>query len=186
LPNNRRMSLEIYDDYIAYILLQYSSQIVYLHLSEHRAPHAVDSFLTEMDHHNFFFPNLKAITIKDVPVHIYNSLIHSFLPLCHLKSLSIDLNNNHYHYWDYNKWNDIDFVVPVLNSLSQLCSFYLRISSNYDKSYMDNLSVISPSITTHLNLHTFSIDQCSRQLFVELLGNNRLPILRIWCIPFPK
>ncbi|CAF4287389.1 unnamed protein product, partial [Adineta steineri] len=38
LPNNRRMSLNVYEDYMEYVLPEYSSQIVYLHLSEHRTP----------------------------------------------------------------------------------------------------------------------------------------------------
>jgi len=76
-------------------------QCVVLHLSEHDAPHAVESFLFELYVKKFSFSSLKAITFRDVPVHIYDSLIDNFLPFLNLKSLSIDLNNGHYHYWDY-------------------------------------------------------------------------------------
>ena len=179
LPNNRRMSRDVYYDYILHILPDYSSQIVYLHLSERRAPHAVDSFLAELSHQSVSFPALKAMTIEDVPVRVYNSVMHSFLPLCHLHSLSIDLNGKHFHYYsEYHSWADIDFVVPLLNSISELRSLYLRISPKYDRNYMRDLRVTSPRITTHSHLHTLSIDQCSLQLFVELLGKNRLPKLR--------
>jgi hypothetical protein len=113
LPNNRRMSLDDYDEYIEYILTEYSSQIVYLYLSEHRTPDAVQSFLFRMYDKKYQFPKLKAITIKDIPLDSYNTLLFTFLPLFNFQSLTIDINGNYYHCSDYDQWTDIDFIVPI-------------------------------------------------------------------------
>ncbi|CAF4064315.1 unnamed protein product [Adineta steineri] len=187
LPNNRRMSLNVYEDYMEYVLPEYSSQIVYLHLSEHRTPHAVDSFFNKMYDQKYLFSKLKAITIQDIPFRLYDSLLDDILPLFNkLESLTIDLNADHYHHSDYNQWTDIDFLVPILNSFPQLCSLYLKISPVYDKNYLNDVNMISSSMSSHMHLHTLSIDQCSRQLFVELLSKNRLPKLRNLRIKFPQ
>ncbi|CAF3473579.1 unnamed protein product [Rotaria socialis] len=178
LPNNRRMSMDVYDDYLTYILREYSSQIVYLHLTEHRAAQAVESFLDEMDRENFLFPSLKAITIRDVPGGVYDALVDHVLEILNPSALSIHLNNKLYHFSDYAAWNDIDFLEPVLNAIPQLCSLYLRISPAYEKSYMDDLDIACSRINTHWHLHTLSIGECSCPMLMKLLGNNRLPKLR--------
>ncbi|CAF2259177.1 unnamed protein product [Rotaria magnacalcarata] len=47
LSNKRHMGMDVCDDYLTYNLREYSSQIVYLHLTEHRATRAVELFLDE-------------------------------------------------------------------------------------------------------------------------------------------
>jgi hypothetical protein len=187
LPNNRRMSLDVYNDYLEYVLPKYSSQIIYLYLSEHRTPEAVQSFLYKMHDQKYLFPKLKSITIRDIPLKFYRSIFVDILPSFNtLQSLTIDMNNNHYHYSDYDEWTDIDFIVPILNSLPQLCSLYLKISPTYNATYLNNVNMISSSMSPHIHLHTLSIDECSRQLFVELLSKNCLPKLSHLRIKFPQ
>ncbi len=109
------MSLDVYDDYLGYVLPKYASQIIYLYLSEHRTPAAVQAFLHRMYHQKYLFLKLKSITIRDIPLKLYRSIFVDILPsLNTLQSLTIDMNNNHYHYSDYDKWTDIDFIVQYL------------------------------------------------------------------------
>jgi hypothetical protein len=42
LPNNRHMNFDLYCEYLSSIIPDHVSQIVYLNLSERRAPYAVD------------------------------------------------------------------------------------------------------------------------------------------------
>jgi hypothetical protein len=158
LPNNHRMSLNDYDEYIEYILIKYSSQIVYLYLSEHRTPDAVQSFLFQMYDQKYQFPKLKAITIYDIPLDSYNKLLFTYLPLFNFQSLTIDLDDDQYYSSDYNQWTDIDFIVPILNTFPQLCSLYLKISPNYNTEYINHINIISSQLLPHLHLHTLSID----------------------------
>src|ERR1700734_4109266 len=75
LPNNRHMNFNLYVKYITSIIPNHISQIIYLNLSERRAPHAVDLFLSvvPLEAHNW--PALKAVTIEDVPCHTLELLL---------------------------------------------------------------------------------------------------------------
>jgi hypothetical protein len=138
LPNNQNMTYGTYLDCISRIT-QHASQIIYLHLSERYAPHAVDEFLSEVSHKTLVFPALKAVTIEDVSPDTFITLLNNSSILSKLDSLSVDLSDNGYHYLDYNNSIDIDYVLPLLNNLPALRSLYLRISPRYNSRYIDEL-----------------------------------------------
>ena len=182
LPNNRLMTYGLYQNYISKIS-DYASQIVYVHLSERYAPHAVDELLSEVcgDNDSFTLPALKAVTIQDVSPDTFHSLIEESSLLTNVRSLTFDTSHPHdydcYHYPDYVHWIDIDYILPLLNNLPNLCSLLLRISSGFHDSYIDEMKSFVPLINVHPQLHTLSINECSRHLFVELLDHGLLPKL---------
>ena len=60
------MPYELYQNYISKIN-NYASQIVYVHLSEQYAPHAVDDLLAQVCDQSCTLPALKAATVEDLP-----------------------------------------------------------------------------------------------------------------------
>ncbi|CAF1421910.1 unnamed protein product [Rotaria sp. Silwood1] len=70
LPCNRHMNLKLYLRYLTKIIPKYASQFVYLHLSERRAPHALNLFISEVPLDKSTWPKLQAVTIEDVPCHL--------------------------------------------------------------------------------------------------------------------
>ena len=177
LPNNRQMPYELYQNYISKIS-DYASQLVYLHLSERYAPHAVEELLSEVDGESLTLSALKAATIQDLPPDTYISLIEDSSLLTQVRSLTVEMSNDCYHYSEYVSSIDMDYLLPVLNHLPHLCSLSLHISPCFSEGFVDELKSFVPSIKTHQALHTLSINACSRQLFVELLGGGYLPKLR--------
>jgi hypothetical protein len=177
LPNNRRMKFGLYIHYIS-LLPNYVSQVNYLHLSERRAPHAVNWFVSEMPLDKLTWPALKAVTIEDVPCHILESLLYDSALLSHVHSLSIDIGHRRYHHSEYNEFTDFNILIPVLNCLPELRSLYLRITTPSFINYASKFDELCPSITIHRNLHTLKIVQCSRELLVKLLSNGHLLQLR--------
>ena len=187
LPNNRQMPYELYRNYISKVSC-YASQIVYVHLSERYAPHAVDELLAEVCDDSFALPVLKAATVQDLPPNTFLSLIEDSSLLSKAQSLTFDmsLHDDCYHYSDYVDSTDIDYILPVLNNLPNLCSLSLRISPCFSGHYIDELNSIVPLIKTHLKLQTLSINECSRQLFIELLEHGLLPKLRRLNVVFSR
>jgi hypothetical protein len=187
LPNNRHMTYELYHDYVSKISV-FASQIVYVHLSERYAPHAVDELLDEVcrDDDSFALPALKAVTIQDVPPDTFRVLVDESSLLIKAQSLTVDLSDDSYHHSDYVHSMDIDYVLPVLNNLPNLCSLSLRISPGFSDTYIDEMKRIVPLIKPHPKLQTLSINECSRQLFVELLGHDHLPKLRHLNVVFSR
>ena len=178
LPNNRQMTYELYRNYISKISC-YASQIVYVHLSERYAPHAVDELLDELCDDSFALPALKAATIQDLPPNTFLSLIEESSLLSKAQSLTFDmsLHDGCYHYSDYRHAIDIAYILPLLNNLPNLCSLTLRILPSFSCGYIEGLNSIVPLIKTHPKLHKLSINECSRQMFVELLKHGHLPKL---------
>ena len=186
LPNNRQMTYELYRSYISKIS-DYAPQIVYVHLSERHAPHAVDELLAEVCEDSFTLPALRAATIEDLPPDTFLVLVDSSTSLLtEAQSLSIIMSDDCYHHSDYFQATDIDYILPVLKNLPNLCSLSLRISPNYIDGYIDELKSIASLIKTHPKLHTLSINECSRQLFVELLGHGHLPKVRRLNVMFSR
>jgi hypothetical protein len=183
LPNNRHMTYELYRNCISKISV-YASRIVYVRLSERYAPHAVDELLSEACDDPFTLPALKAATIEDLPPNTFISLIDESSLLTKVQSLSVNMSHDCYHYSDYVHSTDLDYILPVLNNLPNLCSLSLRISPGFSDGYLDDLKSIVPLIQVHPKLHTLSINECSRQLFVELLGHGHLPKLRCLNVVF--
>ena len=179
LPNNRQMPYELYQNYISKIS-DYASRIVYVHLSERHVPHAVDDLLSEVcgDDEPFTLPALKAATIEDLPPDTFLTLIEKSSLLTKVQSLTVGMSEDSYHYPDYVHFINIDCILPLLNNLTNLCSLSLRISPGFRDNYIDELKTFVPLIKTHPKLHTLSIHECSRQLFVELLDHGHLPKLR--------
>jgi hypothetical protein len=70
------MSHELYLDYLTSIVPKHASQIIYLHLSERYAPHAVDLFYRELPLDTLTWPALKAVTIEDLPLGLLGVLLY--------------------------------------------------------------------------------------------------------------
>ena len=178
LPNNRHMPVELYRNYISKIN-DYATQIVYVHLSERYAPHAVEELLAEVCDQSFTLPALKTAILDDLPPDAFLVLVdQSTSLLTKAQSLCVNMSDDCYHHSDYVHASDIDYILPVLNNLPNLCSLSLRISPCFSDRYTDELKNIVSLIKIHPKLHTLSINECSRQLFVELLDHGHLPKLR--------
>ena len=186
LPNNRQMPCKRYLDYISKISDEYASRIVYVHLSERYAPHAVNDLLAEECEYPFTWPALKAATIEDLPPNIFCSLIADSSLLTEVQLLTFDMYHDCYHYPDYDHSLDIDYLSPLLNNLPNLCSLSLRIYPRFTDDYIDEMKSFIPFIDPHPKLHTLSIYECSRQLFVELLDHGLLPKLRRLNVMFSR
>jgi len=172
------MNLNLYNDYLTKIIPEHASQIVHLHLSERRAPHAVEWFISKMPLNNFDWPALKAVTIEDVPRDILETLLADVSLLSEIQWLSLDVSFKRYHSAEYNESNDFGSVIPILNSLPELRTLYMRIV-NWPVYYDDSTSDEDyPCIDIYRNLQVLSIIECSRELLVELLNNGHLPQLR--------
>jgi hypothetical protein len=172
------MPYELYRNYISKIGV-YASQIVYVHLSERYAPQAVDQLPAEVCDDSVTLPALKSVTIEDLPPDAFLVLFDKSTSLLNkAQSLSLNMSHDCYHRSDYAHATDIDYILPVLNNLTNLCSLSLRISPDFSDTYIGEVKIIVPQIKTYEKLHTLSINECSRQLFVELLGHGHLPKLR--------
>ena len=185
LPNNRRMPYELYQNYISKISA-YAPRLVYLHLSERYAPHAVDELLSKVAGESLTLPALKAAIIEDLPPNTFISLIEESSLLIEVRSLTFEMSEDCYHYSNYGHSIDMDYLLPVLNRLPNLCSLCLRMSPLFTEGFIDELKSFVPFIKTHPQLHTLSIDECSRQLFAELLGGGYLPKLRRLNVVFAR
>jgi len=178
LPNNRLMTPKLYCNYLTKILPKYASQIVYLHLSERHAPHAVDWFNSVLPSNSRFWPALKAVTIDDIPREVLEILLRDSSFLHKVHSLSLDVGFDRYYCDEYDDCSDFGFLIPILNSLSELRSVNFRIfnqSVYYNKSKPDQRC---PRMNIHQNLQILLIRICSKELLVELLDNGHLPQLR--------
>jgi hypothetical protein len=160
--------------YISSIIPEHVSQIVYLNLSERHAPHAVDWFISEVLLNTLIWSSLKALTIEDVPCHILESLLNDSPLLSNVHSLSIDICFKRYHYSEYNDFADFGIIIPILNTLPELCSLYKRMNTRTYNNYTFELSKDILFFNVHQNLHTFTIVQCSSELLIELLNNGYL------------
>jgi hypothetical protein len=172
------MNFDLYLDYITSIIRNHVSQIVYLHLSERRAPHAVNWFLSEVPLKTLTWPTLKAVTIEDVPPDALETLLKDSPILSNVHLLSIDVCHDRYHYSEYDECFDFGIIIPVLYSLPELRSLYFRIAPHLTSNYTSELDQHCPSMDIHYNLHTLTIVECSRELFIKLLNNGYLPRLR--------
>ncbi|CAF0818760.1 unnamed protein product [Adineta steineri] len=178
LPNNRSMSYKLYCNYLIKIIPRYISQIVYLHLSERRAPHAVQQFIDNVPLDSQFWPALKAVTIEDVPRDVFETLLADCSFLVNIQSLTLDSGFQLYHCDEYDECDDFGAVIPILNSLPKLRSLYLRIV-NRPVIYVNSTpNELASRMDIHQHLQILSIDDCSRELLVELLNNGYLPRLR--------
>jgi hypothetical protein len=178
LPNNRQMPCDLYLDYISKVSSDYASRIVCVHLSERVAAHAVHDLLAEECDEPFTLPALKAAIIQDLPPDTFLTLIEDSSLLTKVQSLTVDMSQSSYHYPEYAHAMDTDYIIPVLHNLPNLCSLSLWISPGFSKTFIDQLNLFVPLINAHPKLHTLSINECSRQLFVELLDHDLLPKLR--------
>ncbi|CAF4987161.1 unnamed protein product [Rotaria sp. Silwood1] len=185
LPNNRQMSVHLYLYYLKEIVSKHALQIVYLHLSERNAPHALNYFLSEVPLNNLVWSALKAVTIEDVPRHVLEILLYDCSFLSKIDSLSLDVGYHRFHCEEYDECYDFGIVIPVLNCLSQLNSLYLRIASRVGENYTTIFSESCPPMSIHQNLQTVSIVECSRELLTELLNNGHLPKLQHLRVAFP-
>jgi hypothetical protein len=177
LPSNRSMNYRLDCDYLTKIIPKHVSQIVYLHLSERRAPHAVTQFISEVPINSRFWSALKAVTIEDVPRDVFEELLSHSSFLLKVQSLTLDISFHRYHSDEYDECGDFEIVIPVLSLLSELRSVYLHIINRsviHDYSTFDKRF---PRMKIHQNLQILSINQCSRELLVELLNNGYLPNL---------
>jgi len=177
LPNNQYMSLDLYLDYINSIVLKHASQIVYIHLSERYAPHAVDFFWREPSLIKLTWSALKAVTIDDVPLGLLGILLYDSNILSNVHSLSINVSYGCFHYSQYKEVVDFAIIIPILIELPKLHSLYVRMNSIYNRYYLLGLEQACPRIVTHQNLHTLTMVQCSRDLLAKLLDNGHLPKL---------
>jgi hypothetical protein len=178
LPNNRMMSFEVYHSYLTKIIPDHSSQIVHLHLSEHRAPHAVDWFVNQVPVNELDWHSLKAVTIDDVPRHLLEKLLNNSSLLSNIHSLSLDIGYERYHCSDYDEIADYAIVIPLLNHLQELRSVYLRIGSRIINSYATMSIKHCHPMNIHQNLQTLLINECSTELLIELFDDGHLPQLR--------
>jgi hypothetical protein len=178
LPNNRHMHFNVYLDYINSIIPKHVSQIVYLHLSERYAPHAIRQFISEVPLKTLNWPALKAVTIEDVPFYILSSLLNHSSFLSNVFSLSYDIVYERYYYFYHNYLADFNVAIPLLNRLPQLRSLYLRMNNSRLKdTYTAEFSRYSSPLIIHQNLHTLTIIECSLELFDKLLNDGHLPQL---------
>jgi hypothetical protein len=150
LPKNHHMNCELYLDYIS-MISAYASQFVYLHLTERYAPHAVDELLSEVcgDDDSFTLPALKAATVEDLSPDAFISLIEESSLLSNVQSLVFNMSDDCYHYPDYVHSSDIDYILPLLNNLPNLCSLSLRISSGFHDSFIAKMKSFVPLINVH-------------------------------------
>ncbi|CAF1317571.1 unnamed protein product [Rotaria sordida] len=156
LPNNRQMSIHLYLHYLKKIVSKHASQIVYLHLSERNAPHAMNYFLSEIRLNNLVWSTLKAVTIEDIPRHVLEIFLYDCSFLSKIHSLSLDVGYQRFHCDEY---NDL----------------------NYTTIFSENC----PPMSIHRNLQSLSIVECSRELLIELLNNGHLPQLQHLRVAFP-
>jgi hypothetical protein len=177
LPNNRYMNRDLYFDYIHSIVPEHASQIVYLHLSERYASHAVDYFWRELPLSKLTWPALKAVTIDDVPIGMLGILLYDSGLLSNIHSLSINIAYGRFHYSQYKIAADFATIIPILVELPELRSLYVRMNPIYNGCYLLGLEQALPQIVTHRNLHTLTIVQCSREMLAKLLDNGHLPKL---------
>ncbi|CAF5221365.1 unnamed protein product [Rotaria magnacalcarata] len=91
IPNNRNMNISLYFDYLTSIIPNHLSQIVYLHLSERYAPHALDYFISTVPLEAYSWPALKAVIFEDVPFHALETLLDDNFLLSQAHFLSIDI-----------------------------------------------------------------------------------------------
>ncbi len=117
------------------------------------------------------------MTIEDVPCHILESLLNDSPLLSNVHSLSIDIGFKRYHYSEYNDFADFGIIIPILNTLPELCSLRIRMNTRTHNNFTSEFSEHSFSLHSHQNLHTLTIVQCSRELLVVLLNNGYLPEL---------
>ncbi|CAF4986031.1 unnamed protein product [Rotaria sp. Silwood1] len=178
LPCNRHMNLKLYLRYLTKIIPKYASQFVYLHLSERRAPHALNLFISEVPLDKSTWPKLQAVTIEDVPCHLFGTLLDDNSFLSNIHSLSLDIDHDRYHHSQYEQFTDFNIVVPLLNFYPQLRSLYLRIGDRLSQNYLSLFDQHCPRINIHQNLQILTIDECSRELFIKLLNDGYLPRLR--------
>ncbi|UJR16999.1 hypothetical protein I4U23_003897 [Adineta vaga] len=178
LPNNRSMNYKVYYDYLTRIIPHHVSQIVYLHLSERRAPHAVKLFLSQVSLKSRLWSALKAVTIEDVPSCVFNAFLSESSFLSKIQSLTFDLDFNRYHLNEYDDCDEYDIVIPILRSFSKLQSLCLRISC---RTLIDDIPILKerfPQMNIHQHLQILSIKRCSNELLVQLLNHGYLPHLR--------
>jgi hypothetical protein len=108
------MNFDLYLDYITSIIRNHVSQIVYLHLSERRAPHAVNWFLSEVPLKTLTWPTLKAVTIEDVPPDALETLLKDSPILSNVHLLSMDVGHDRYHYSEYDECFDLTLPAIIL------------------------------------------------------------------------
>jgi hypothetical protein len=178
LPNNRHMHFNVYLDYINSIISKHVSQIVYLHLSERYAPHAIRQFISEVPLKTLNWPALKAVTIEDVPFYILSSLLNHSSFLSNVYSLSYDIDHWQYYYFYHDYLSDFNIVIPLLNGLPELRSLNLCMNnSRLNENYTAEFSRCTTPLIIHQNLHTLTIIECSLELFDKLLNEGHLPQL---------
>lgn len=185
LPNNHRMSHELYNEYLASIIPNNMSRIVYLNLSELRAPHAVRLFLSKLPLEAVHWPALKAVTIEDVACDILQCLLTTDSLLSNIHRLSIDIGFKQYHCDDYDFF-DFNLLIPVLNYFPKLCSLYIRMPCHMNRKYGAHLKKYFLPMNIYQNMQTLTIDTCSREIFVMLLSDGHLPQIRRLCVSLSK
>jgi len=183
LPNNRMMSFKVYHTYFTEIIPDYASKVVYLHLSERHAPHAVDRFINEVPLDELIWSSLKAVTIEDIPRHLFETINNSSL-LTKIHSFSLDISAERYHHYEYEGLADYDIVIPLLNRLHELRSLYLQIEFYMNNNYTAMFLKHCHPMEIHQNLQSLSIDECSTELLIELLDDGHLPQLSRLSIGF--
>ncbi|CAF2975513.1 unnamed protein product [Rotaria sp. Silwood2] len=173
IPNNRNMNISLYFDYLTSIIPNHLSQIVYLHLSERYAPHALDYFISTVPLEAHNWPALKAVIIEDVPFHALEILLDDNFLLSKAHFLSIDIGVHRYHHSEYNN-HDFDIILPILEYLPELRSLYIRMHGHTLSNHSFAIDRYCPPMIIHQNLHTLMIHECSRELLVLMLNDGHL------------
>jgi hypothetical protein len=154
LPNNRMMSFKVYHTYFNEVPLD-----------------------------ELIWSSLKAVTIEDIPRHLFETINNSSL-LTKIHSFSLDISAERYHHYEYEGLADYDIVIPLLNRLHELRSLYLRIEFYMNNNYTAMFLKHCHPMEIHQNLQSLSIDECSTELLIELLDDGHLPQLSRLSIGF--
>ncbi|CAF3973421.1 unnamed protein product [Rotaria sordida] len=178
LSSNRHMNFKLYLRYLTKIIPKYTSQFAYLNLSERRAPHALDLFISEVSLDKWAWPKLQAVTIEDVPSLLFGTLLGDDSFLSNIHSLSFDIGHDRYYHSQYEQFTDFNIVIPFLNYYPQVRSLYLRIGNRLCQNYFSLFDQHCPRINIHQNLQTLTIHECSRELLIKVLNNGYLLRLR--------
>jgi hypothetical protein len=166
LPNNRGMSREVYSTYLTSILPIRPLQVVYLNLSERRAPNAVKWFL-QMDTNLFCSFPLRTLKIEGVSRQTFEVLLSRLHCFSHLHSVNIDIGDMRWYSKEYSNLSDVHYLLPILKTIPELRTLYLRQNPTCSSFCVYDELKLSLPIARHL--HTLSINTCSYQLVVALL-----------------
>lgn len=178
LPNNRSMSYALYSRYLTEIVPKRLSQMAHVHLSERYGPYAVRHFMHKLPIESDSWPALRAVTIEDVPEHVFEALLidSSFLP--RVQSLTLDIGDQEDDDDAYEGCNDVFIVTAVLHFSPELRSLSLNLPHQSMIDEPTTLNQHSFPVSIHRHLQILSIKQCSSELLIALLENGCLPQLR--------